>query len=381
MTLRRRLGFTLIELLVVIAIIAILIGLLLPAVQKVREAAARMKCSNNMKQIGLALHMHHDSQGFLPNLALCGSGVEDYNPGMQNLWYQFRHTPPSVYLLPFVEQDAIFKQWNINQAGSNATLPGLPGGATNLTLAGAPLSVFLCPSMPTPINPAFACYSSYLWSRGSYVIHIPRAAGDIGNMASNAPPTPNPDYGWSNSDGVFVTAWDSGLTPDAAAAMIARHAADPNWWNDHSQNKMHWNQITDGQSSTIAVGEGHHNIKGYTTTTVNGVSIGSVAVESSGPTAWGANGGDYFCEGTMNVKMNTLAGPYYSRTGPYPSGKAAYLQTIATTSPLFSFRSAHTGGVNFLFCDGSVHFLRDTIDLTTYKALGSRAGGEVVGDY
>src|SRR5512133_3197998 len=105
----RRRGFTLIELLVVIAIIAILIALLLPAVQQAREAARRTQCRYNLKQIGLPLHKFHDQNGFLPCLALCGSGPEDYNPGMQNIWYDFRHTSPSVFLLPFVDQANL---WN-----------------------------------------------------------------------------------------------------------------------------------------------------------------------------------------------------------------------------------------------------------------------------
>ena len=105
---RRRFGFTLIELLVVIAIIAVLIGLLLPAVQTVREAARRAQCTNNLKQIGLAVHSFHDAQQTLPNMSFCGGGCEDTNPGMQNIFYRFRHYPVAFELLPYVEQDNLY---------------------------------------------------------------------------------------------------------------------------------------------------------------------------------------------------------------------------------------------------------------------------------
>jgi prepilin-type N-terminal cleavage/methylation domain-containing protein/prepilin-type processing-associated H-X9-DG protein len=370
----RREGFTLVELLVVIAIIAVLIGLLLPAVQKVREAAGRAQCQNNLKQIGLALHMHHDARGVLPGLVLCGAGCEDYNTGMQNIWYEFRHTPVCVFLLPFVEQGNIWDKWNIHVNGNDNANPGIPGGPTNAQLARGPLPVFLCPSMPEPINPVYASYSSYGFCRGNYDIHVPRQPGDLGGDISGG------SYGWTYSDGAFASAWDGGLTPEIAAAQVAAHAADPNLWFPFTRYKFTWHNITDGLATTLAAGELHHILQGYKTTTVNGVSIGTVPVESSGPTAWGANGGDYYCEGTTNVPMNKTSGPYYARSMTMSHDTQA-LRDVAFNSPIYSFRSTHSGGCNFLLCDGSVRFINQAIDMKVYKALGSRNGGEVVGEF
>ena len=363
-----RSGFTLIELLVVIAIIAVLIALLLPAVQQARESARRSQCLNNLKQIGVALHNFEGTRGYLPFLARCGAGPEDLNPGMQNIWYEYRHTPPSIYLLPYLEQANIFNTWNLHVQGSDNTSPGVAGGLTNSQLASGPLPSFLCPSMPEPVNPYFPCYSSYAWSRGSYDIHSPQQSTDI--ITSKG----SPSYAYSHSDGVFVTAWDSGLSDPIAAAWVARHTADPLWWNDESLCKQRFKNVTDGLSNTIAAGESHHNLQGFSTSMVNKSPV-SPPVPSSGLTSWAADDGDYFSEGTMNVPMNTTSGPYYTRA---MVGNFSALQATIFTSPMYSFRSSHVGGANFLFCDGSVTFLNQSINMQVYKALGSRARGEAV---
>ncbi|MDG3008212.1 DUF1559 domain-containing protein [Paludisphaera mucosa] len=362
---RRRSGFTLIELLVVIAIIAVLIGLLLPAVQAAREAARRMQCTNNLKQMGLAVHSFHDIHQTLPNMSFCGGGCEDTNPGMQNIYYRFRHYPVAFELLPYIEQNNLYNSFNLNLAATS-TVPVAANGLANATLARSPLSVFLCPSMPPPLNPVYADYASYGWNRGNCEVNSPAQGGDIYK--------PGQAYGFTPSNGVFISRMDAGLDYPTGVTLAARHVADPTWWQPDNTYRIGFKSITDGLSNTIAAGEMHNILKGYTTTTVNSVSIGATPVPSGGPIAWGSSGGDYYSEGRTTVPMNTLTGPYYARTITDP----AALRDILYKGPIYSFRSMHPGGCNFLLCDGSVKFLKQSIDMATYKALGSRNGGEVI---
>jgi prepilin-type N-terminal cleavage/methylation domain-containing protein/prepilin-type processing-associated H-X9-DG protein len=324
LTLRQRLGFTLIELLVVIAIIAILIGLLLPAVQKIREAAARVKCQNNMKQLGLALLGYENLTGQFPPSA---TGVEKLTAGVPSHSFFPR-------ILPFMEMDAVYKQYHFNvnwdshdAAGRNDNWPAIQ----------TQIPILYCPSDPLGqrvdntsllapgTNAACSDYSAFNAVKDFVAINL---------LGLFPPPVDTPDH----------------AAQDDPRIVGAMRREKPSYIVD----------IADGTSNTILLAEdsGRPSLFKY------GGAPGDPVVMNVIPKqgGWADPGAPFSLDGSEH-------------DGSVPGNCP---MNCSNNSEVYSF---HTAGCNFTFADGSVHFIRDSITLTTLAQLITRAGGEVVKDY
>ncbi len=336
-------GFTLIELLVVIAIIAILIGLLLPAVQKIREAAARMSCSNNLHQIALANMNYESSYGkFLPAIGKNGC-----------CWGTWM-----VPILPYMEQDNLYKGY-VNFGGLDTTGPRYNGGA-NAAVTSVRLKAFTCPSDEQNVKGSTTEHNYVLNAGNTSFFQRELPIGCTPGKAGCTPFLGAP-FGYYTGASIDSTGfgWDStipwndgGNSPAGAGSK----APDPALGQMGKQYTI--TSISDGTSNTLMASE-----------TIQGGSG-----DYRGFTWWGGAAG-FTTYLTPNSSLpDVMTGGGCGAQPPYPpcttTSTLAYPRMVAA-------RSKHSGGVNAAMCDGSVHFIRNTVSSITWNALGSAQGGEV----
>jgi len=327
---RRNRGFTLIELLVVIAIIAVLIALLLPAVQAAREAARRSQCTNNLKQIGLAMHNYQSTNNCLPQ------GTKGCCWGT---WL--------VPVLPFVEQQAMFNAWNAY--GNNSVSGPLNddfryAGVANTTVTTSRMSAYSCPSDPNATATSNILGGGKKITSHNYVANFGNTTHQQGSLTINSITytflgAPFGDVGSPNAD-----------QAGASGAGSVNRNVDFSGIPDGLSNTMMVSEVLVGQSST------NNDLRGFSWWAYGSSFTGQLPPNSTKPD-WMQSSG--YC--------NVAAMP---TNPPCMQGTDNLVFTAA--------RSKHPGGVNVTFCDGSVKFVKNTVSPITYMALSSARGGEVV---
>jgi prepilin-type N-terminal cleavage/methylation domain-containing protein/prepilin-type processing-associated H-X9-DG protein len=320
---RRICGFTLVELLVVITIIAVLVGVVLPAVQNAREAARRVSCANNLRQLTIAAQRFHDDNGKFPAGARPPVYMGDRPTNGTNLW---------VELLPYFEQENLYKRWYYDDNRKNVA-----GGTT--AIQAQVIGILLCPSDPLPetvVELTAAVSFPPPWSRGFYGL-----SSYGGNAGKRVLPTGDPPaFPGISRDGIFFI--------DSCVRLA---------------------DVADGSSNTLLFGERWHRDPEFDRL-LPFLLPGRAPLVHLG--RWGFVA---FQGATVDVTLHTAAPINYRIP---PGGDLP-----ALNDRVCAFGSGHPGGSNFAFADGSVRFVRDSTPLPMLQALSTRRGGEVLsgGDY
>ncbi|HEX3148351.1 MAG TPA: DUF1559 domain-containing protein [Gemmataceae bacterium] len=335
-----RQGFTLIELLVVIAIIAILIGLLLPAVQKIREAANRMKCSNNLKQIGLAMHNYNDTNGgFPPGVLMRNYSDYPYSSEIGPNW--------AVLILPYVEQDNLFNSVanSINYwVAMNNTGAGLD--ATWANVRGQTVKTYMCPSDGNTTQCSLPLANLTGWARGNY-------AANFG---------PHYHYG-SRLNGGSSSGGPWGYAGQGPFSV----------WTATTGGKIGMGVATvpDGASNTIMASE---------------VLTGTgVANDPRGVWAFGLAGSSAIVAHADGDCQLPNDGPNRDCSDDIRDAPNVPTRNLSNwtscNSNQATARSRHSGGVNAVLCDGSVRFIRNSISQQTWWMINAANDGQVIPNY
>jgi prepilin-type N-terminal cleavage/methylation domain-containing protein/prepilin-type processing-associated H-X9-DG protein len=346
-----RRAFTLVELLVVIAIIGILIALLLPAVQAAREAARRIQCSNNLKQLGLALHNYHDAFKTFPcNINRVTQYVYKSGESESRDWASHL-----VHLLPFIEQSAMYDgiDFKLNVRPADQWIGGKQ-------LDQYVVSAFVCPSDSGGYQNNLAM-TNYAGSIGAQIMQ----SGSGCSMASivgtgGAEYDPDDDgedwFGGTDTAPQCNGAGPGNIRSDCPyPAQISGVFARSTWAASLAE-------IRDGTSNTIAMGE------------VRAWCSGHLWRKS-----WARSEGLWFAT-TAPINFPTCPGENGVANDPNQGGTGCNDKENSWNTNM-GFKSTHPSGAMFVFCDGSVHFLSDSINHTTYQALGDRRDGVPVSDY
>jgi prepilin-type N-terminal cleavage/methylation domain-containing protein/prepilin-type processing-associated H-X9-DG protein len=361
---RSRRGFTLIELLVVIAIIAVLIGLLLPAVQKVREAANRTTCSNNCKQLGLALHQYMNNFNTFPSASMVPWWASANGDQDDYMLMEVPFGPNwAVLILPYIEQDNLFKLANVQSyLASGFTMGTTPAyGSVNnswRSVGSVDIKTFQCPSdqfnkqhyTDARSNPA----SGAGWARGNY--GVTATAQDYDHVA------------WGRTKKYTLL----GTVIVASPMMSANYGARVMEVSDGTANTIMLAEMRTGKTAV--------DPRGTWALGLPSCSIVNAGRDATNPTP-NNNLGDASAAGKYSFgdELEWCTSTYANPTQGSIDGMGCYGNSVMTSG---QSRSLHTGGVNVTMADGSVRFLKNSVDQVTWNLLVSKADGlAITGDY